>query len=263
MLVNAMHLWIMARRKTTELIKPNIIHGNNQYGGNIVVTSLTDYGFTKMQWHRRIKELEVSEEEIAAYFDECIALAWEPTLFGLHLWKNGPHVSQNSGENEWYTPSEYIVSAKEVMGEIDLDPASCEKANKIVGAKKIYTEETDGLDEKNKWAGKVWMNPPYDGKLIKLFASRYAEGVVSGKVTVEGITEGIVLVNNATETGWFAELVSVSSAVVFVTKRIRFIDTFGNASGSPLQGQALIYSGDRPARFLKEFAKFGWGAKLC
>ena len=51
MLVNAMHLWIMARRKTTELIKPDVTHGGNNQGNKDV--TLMDYGFTKMQWHRR------------------------------------------------------------------------------------------------------------------------------------------------------------------------------------------------------------------
>ena len=117
MLVNAMHLWIMARRKTTELIKPSIKQGPTKRHNNDVI-SLADYGFTAMQWHRRCKELEVSEDEIAAYFDDCIAKAWEPTLFGLHLWKdNGgvAHVSHNSGENEWYTPAEYCPACGRKM----------------------------------------------------------------------------------------------------------------------------------------------------
>lgn len=33
--------------------------------------------------------------------------------------QNKPHVSYNSGENEWYTPSKFIESARLVMGSID------------------------------------------------------------------------------------------------------------------------------------------------
>ena len=81
--IAATHLYIMARRKTTELIQPYIQHGGNFQGNNVV--TLNDYGFTKMQWNRRVKELSLSQGEIDDYFDECIAKKWEPSLFG--LWK--------------------------------------------------------------------------------------------------------------------------------------------------------------------------------
>ena len=32
------------------------------------------------------------------------------------------HVGQATGENEWYTPKEYIEAARTVLGNIELDP---------------------------------------------------------------------------------------------------------------------------------------------
>jgi hypothetical protein len=48
-------------------------------------------------------------------------------------------VSHNSGEQEWNTPVKYIEMAKEVMGGIDLDPASNGDANIGGRARAIQT----------------------------------------------------------------------------------------------------------------------------
>jgi phage N-6-adenine-methyltransferase len=165
------------------------------------------------------------------------------------------HVAYNTGEYEWYTPPEFIKSAVVVMGKIDLDPASSEIANKIVGASRFFTKQDNGLEK--FWAGKVWMNPPYASELVKLFAAKYAEHVKNGD-----IAEGIVLVNNATETDWFNMIVNVSDGIVFPNGRIKFINPQG-VTGAPLQGQAIIYHGHNVDAFLQEFQKYGWGAKIC
>jgi phage N-6-adenine-methyltransferase len=166
-----------------------------------------------------------------------------------------PHVSNNSGENEWYTPLEYIESARAVLGSIDTDPASSETANKTVQAKTYYTKENNGLEK--EWRGNVWMNPPYSSELIGKFVDKLCHHVNS-----RSVENAIVLVNNATETGWFGNLVSISNAVCFPRKRIKFIDQNGNESGAPLQGQAVLYSGDNPQKFIDNFSQFGWCA-LC
>lgn len=161
-----------------------------------------------------------------------------------------PHVSHNSGENEWYTPPEFIAAARGVMGEIDLDPASSEVANRTVGACVYYTKEDDGLAR--PWAGRVWMNPPYASDLIGQFTSKLVEHYAAGE-----ITEAIVLVNNATETGWFQGMLEVAAAVCFIRRRVKFIDMAGNPSGAPLQGQAVLYFGDNTDLFGSVFSAFG------
>lgn len=194
---------------------------------------------------------ETFENHIASVTEEHEEL----TTAGLMKAASKPHVAHNSGENEWYTPPEYIACAVAVMGRIDLDPASSEAANKIVGATKIYTKQDDGLSK--FWAGKVWINPPYAAELIRLFIKKFVDHVSNGD-----ISEGIVLVNNATETNWFNELASVASAVVFPNGRVKFLDPEGNP-GAPLQGQAVVYVGKNSDKFMEEFGEFGWSAKIC
>jgi phage N-6-adenine-methyltransferase len=168
--------------------------------------------------------------------------------------KKTPHVAYNNGNNQWYTPKEYIEAARAVMGDIDLDPASSEIANKVVNAKQIYTVEDDGLTK--DWHGKVWLNPPYAGELISLFCNKIANHYKDGEVT-----EAIILVNNATETGWFNTLIIQASAVVFPKGRVKFYAPDGTLA-APLQGQAVIYLGQNPDLFLQCFRSFGWGARV-
>ena len=164
------------------------------------------------------------------------------------------HVSYNSGNNEWYTPPEYIEAARDVLGGIDLDPASTATANAVIGAKEFFTPEDDGLAQ--EWHGRVWMNPPYASALIGKFTEKMAQSFKSGKVT-----EAIVLVNNATETSWFRELIDVASAVCFPGGRVKFWSP-DRDSATPLQGQALIYLGKKADIFRREFDEFGWTATL-
>jgi hypothetical protein len=159
------------------------------------------------------------------------------------------HVALATGENEWYTPPEYIAAARKVMGGIDCDPASSEKANKTVKADAFFTQENDGLSQ--KWSGRVWCNPPYAQPLVSHFSDAIVKKFKSGE-----IDEVCILVNNATETAWFQNMAECSSAICFPKGRVRFLDQNGNP-GAPLQGQAVIYLGKNADDFCNAFDKFG------
>lgn len=162
-----------------------------------------------------------------------------------------PHVAQNSGNNEWYTPPEYLEAAHEVMGGIDTDPASCDLANKHVRAAEYFSVDDDGLSQ--EWTGRVWMNPPYSGDLIGRFIDRMVDQYRRGNVT-----EAIVLVNSATETAWFQTLAAQADAICFPKGRIKYLDSTGKPANTPLQGQAFIYLGPQKKAFHKVFSAFGF-----
>jgi len=87
-LLGYFRFWILQRRKTTELIRavlpgPGAYYGNQYQDGDEGVTRLADFGFTKMQFHRRMKELEVNLSVMESYLDECIQMTKQPTLFGM------------------------------------------------------------------------------------------------------------------------------------------------------------------------------------
>lgn len=160
-----------------------------------------------------------------------------------------PFVANNSGKVEWYTPDFILDAAREVLGGIDFDPASCAIANERVRATKFFTAQDDALSQ--EWpVGKIWMNPPYARDLVEPFCTRFLSEIERGSV-------GMVLVNNATETGWFQAMAAVAAAICFPSGRVRFVSPDGEA-GAPLQGQAVLYFGDDWKGFKAAFCGIGF-----
>jgi phage N-6-adenine-methyltransferase len=214
------------------------------------VTTLADLGITKMQSSRWQKEASVSDEVFEQLVADCRDEHKELTQSLVLKAAGAVHISQATGENEWYTPGEYVQLARQVMGGIDLDPASCELAQRTVDAAKFYSIEDDGL--RQEWCGKIWMNPPYSKDLCALFINKLIDEIDYGRVK-----QACVLVNNATETGWCQRLLEVAEAVCFVAGRIRFVDKFGKPANSPLQGQLVAYYGSDADLFASTFARVG------
>ena len=139
-----------------------------------------------------------------------------------------------------------------MLGEIELDPASCEQANRTVKAKVFYDQSTDGLTK--RWnARTVFLNPPYckqgNTSNQELWTAKLLAEYKAGRVK-----EAIVLLTNATETTWFHRLTEFS--VCFVKGRIDFTTPNGKRGGAT-KGSIFVYLGKRPAVFSQVFRRFG------
>ena len=216
----------------------------------ISIPSLSELGVSEQQSSRWQRASRVEPEDFEAYLRDCQKHGREVTQAGLLKLANGAHVSNNSGNSEWYTPKEYADAVHEVMGFIDTDPCSCEAANEVVRAETYYTAEQDGLQQ--EWHGCVYVNPPYGDGTVEEFAVKLMLELDEGRTT-----QAIFLVNNCTETRWFQTLICHAAAVCFPCGRISFWSP-DRPSKTPLQGQAILYFGQNAKRFKRVFSGIGF-----
>jgi hypothetical protein len=154
-----------------------------------------------------------------------------------------------TGENEWFTPAFYIELARKVLGEIDLDPASHEKAQQTVRAAQFFSKEDDGTTR--EWHGRIWLNPPYSARLIRAFVRKLIE-----EIDAQRVSAAIMLTHNYTDSDWFDNAATRAAAVCFPRSRVKFCDIDGIVS-SPTQGQAFFYFGSNLPLFHKVFRPLG------
>ncbi len=159
----------------------------------------------------------------------------------------------------WHTPDKYLNAVREVMGGIDLDPATDEKAQLRIKAKTYYTYETNGLNK--KWEGSVILCPPYRQDILEQFVEKAICEYQSG--SAEQI---IVLIHTkATWEKWFQDLLRVCSAVCFIGELIKWIP--GHEIPYIIsevikpeydeRGSVFFYLGPNIERFIEVFSKFG------
>lgn len=155
-----------------------------------------------------------------------------------------------TGNDECYTPSSIIEAAREVMGAIDLDPASCAAAQQTVKAGVYFSSDDDGLSK--IWGGRVWLNPPYSRGVLAKFADKLNDSINSGN-----ITSAIVLVNSGTETGWFHRIASACNMICLPSSRINFTGPNGKIGDGNSRPQTVLYFGDDDLKFTKVFSQIG------
>lgn len=162
-------------------------------------------------------------------------------------------LAENYDGDEWYTPPAFIEAARELMGAIDLDPASCEAAQGVVQATEYFTKDDDGLTQ--AWHGRVWLNPPYSQPLIEQFTQHLTD-----QFDIGNTTEAVLLVNNCTDAGWFIDLAR-RFPVIFTYGRAKFWQE-NQKTFATRQGQAIFYFGSQPERFVECFEKLAYAPNV-
>jgi hypothetical protein len=180
-----------------------------------------------------------AKSELSSFstINDALAAIAEPKEDSAHTLR----VMGSSESPEWYTPPQIVERVTAALGEIDLDPSWHPESP--VRARTTYARANDGLAQ--RWAGRVFLNPPYgreiDGWIAKL-VEEYGHGAV---------TEAIALVPARVDTEWFRRLDPFPRC--FVYGRL----TFANADNPAPFPSAVVYLGRHVERFVEAFSPVG------
>ena len=132
-----------------------------------------------------------------------------------------------SKTDEHSTPQDFF---EELDAEFNftLDPCATRKNKKC---RSFYTKEIDGLV--HKWAGSVFMNPPYGREIGKWMKKAYES-------SQEGATV-VCLVPARTETAWWHDY-AMKGEIRFIRGRLRFN---GSKINAPFPSAVVIFRGKK------------------
>jgi hypothetical protein len=196
---------------------------------------------------REIERLDIQIAQIRLELEKIISTAQE---MGLSL-KNP--LGDRNATPEWYTPPDFIEMARQVLGGINLDPASNDYAQTWIKADVFYTKQQDGL--KQPWFGRVWCNPPYGSPEVRLLARTFLENAIAC-YQKQTISSAILLLNR-TGAKWYKNCVSQVSGICEVNRRIAFIDERGIKQNSPRYYNDFLYLGRDIDKFKSIFSAIG------
>lgn len=177
---------------------------------------------------------------------------------------------------EHYTPSYIVEAARATMGSIDLDPASCDIANRTVRANvffshqpatsfwdgtKVVQKEHSGINGlAAQWHGNVFLNPPggvIDGASAPvLWFEKLVDEFRAGNI------HQAVFVAFSLE---FLQTVQLSHAMRYARdaficiskRRVKYLRADGTEGGSPPGASAILYIGPNRSAFVENFGGIG------
>lgn len=188
-------------------------------------------------------------------------------------------INQSSGSFDYYTPEDVVELAREVLGHISLDPASCEIANKTVKANTYYDIEKDGLAQ--PWFGTMFMNPPFHkGENACLKPSKCKKknckpgkkrrghhikkaipstGDWTHRMVREfnegNVEEAIIVTFSSMSEGWMIPLIPFLQC--YPNGRINYRKPNGEMTKSVTKGTLITYMGPNGDKFEEVFSQLG------
>jgi hypothetical protein len=151
--------------------------------------------------------------------------------------------------DDYWTPKRYADAVRQVLGgKIDLDPASCSEANKVVKAARIFTRQVDGLAQ--PWQARtLYLNPPYGGQVAgftKKLIAEYQAGNVAAAICM--------LNADHTDSPWWRPLWN-DTLLCFCFERVWFDKARGQA---PFNSVFILFGGEPyRKRFKQVFGRLG------
>ena len=157
--------------------------------------------------------------------------------------------------NENYTPSDLIDLVHKFYGFPELDPFSCELANQIIKAQKIFTIQDDGFKQNWRRAETLWLNPPYSVG----FVERVVDKLIQTLNETEA--EAFLLTNTDNSTNWYEKALGRCDRFILPHTRLTFYSPKRAADGKKQNqnrvSQTLFYFGLQPQKVEAVFRHWG------
>ncbi len=127
---------------------------------------------------------------------------------------------------EWATPPELFAALAAEFGPFDLDVCATAENAKCA---RYFTRAQDGL--RQRWAGRVWMNPPY-GRAIGLWVSKARQAAESGEAELV-----VCLLPARVDTRWWHQH-AARGETRFLPGRVRF---GGAKNSAPFPSAVVVF----------------------
>jgi hypothetical protein len=152
------------------------------------------------------------------------------------------NIQHSSRSDEWYTPLNVIRRVHDVLGDVELDPASTPQANTYVRAQRILTREQDGLTADWGAPRTIFLNPPSGKRGRESLPGLFWQRLISQRYAV-GFDHAIFLafsIEQLQTTQMYASPIAIFPFCV-PKQRLQFRQPDGTTGQAPTHSNMIVY----------------------